>query len=338
MSEINENQVLKNVSRSFYLSIRVLPKPMRRPVGIAYLLARAADSITDSNLIDTKERGVYLQQLLDIVSREQACDSFCTEVTPFMTVPSEYKLLQNLPEITASFFQLDESDKKLVKYVVTTLINGMQMDLTIFNSNDRIIALKDAEALERYTYLVAGCVGEFWTKSAILHLPAIRHWDIRSQESLGVEFGKALQLTNILRDVAKDARLKRCYLPKTELDKMRLSTDLLLDKNNDRLFRPIIFKQIELTLQYYESAENYLIATPRSAIRLRLASIWPILIGLKTLGLIANKENFLDPQKNIKVQRQWVYSMLLRSLILVGSNRMLSRWIKKLKQDVYQKL
>jgi len=338
MNDINEDEVLKSVSRSFYLSIRILPKPMRRPVGIAYLLARAADSITDSNLIKTKERNLYLQQLLNIINQALSCDLFCSEVSPLMTDPSEFKLLQKLPEIIESFSQLEARDQKLVKNVVTTLISGMQMDLTTFYSNDEIIALKDTEALERYTYLVAGCVGEFWTKSAILHLPEISHWDIQSQENLGIEFGKALQLTNILRDVAKDARLKRCYLPETELTKIQLTTDLLLDKNNDHLFRPIIFKQIELALQYFESAENYLTATPRNAIRLRLASIWPILIGLKTLGLIANKENFLDPQKNIKVQRKWVYSMLLRSLILVGSNRMLSRWINNLKQDVYQKL
>ena len=40
--------LLKRVSRAFYLSIRVLPEPVRRPVGLAYLLARAADTIADT--------------------------------------------------------------------------------------------------------------------------------------------------------------------------------------------------------------------------------------------------------------------------------------------------
>ena len=39
--------VLKGVSRSFYLTLRILPKPLREPVGLAYLLARTADTITD---------------------------------------------------------------------------------------------------------------------------------------------------------------------------------------------------------------------------------------------------------------------------------------------------
>jgi farnesyl-diphosphate farnesyltransferase len=43
-----ETEVLKGVSRSFYLSLRLLPLPMRRAAGIAYLLARTSDTIADS--------------------------------------------------------------------------------------------------------------------------------------------------------------------------------------------------------------------------------------------------------------------------------------------------
>jgi len=39
--------VLKGVSRSFYLTLRVLPKKLREPIGLAYLLARTADTLTD---------------------------------------------------------------------------------------------------------------------------------------------------------------------------------------------------------------------------------------------------------------------------------------------------
>ncbi|MCI0869448.1 MAG: squalene/phytoene synthase family protein, partial [Chloroflexi bacterium] len=43
--------LLKGVSRSFYLTLRVLPGGIREPVGLAYLLARAADTIADTTLI-----------------------------------------------------------------------------------------------------------------------------------------------------------------------------------------------------------------------------------------------------------------------------------------------
>jgi len=339
MTQNNLNQILKLVSRSFYLSIRILPLPMRNPIGIAYLLARAADSMTDSDHMNTQERKNYLQELLILMSQysPDQCKVFSHTLTPLISDPGEFKLIQFLPEILTGFHDLENKDKKLVQEVVTTLIKGMQKDLNTFHPGEEIIALENQQALEEYTYLVAGCVGEFWTKTAIIHMPSVTHWNTKNQSKLGIEFGKALQLTNILRDIAKDAQLGRCYLPHDILKTKDLNTSQLLNKNNDDLFRPIIFQLLEQSLKYYESAENYLTSTPRYNLRLRLASIWPILIGLKTLELIAYKENFLDPDRNIKVSRKWVYSMLLRSILIVGSNKLLKLWIYKLKHNIRNK-
>jgi len=339
MAQTDLNDILKRVSRSFYLSIRILPTPMRRPVGIAYLLARAADSMTDSDQIASQARTDYLQELLTLISQasQDQSNKLSKTLMPLINDPGEYKLIQCLPEIIDCFHQLGNKDKALVQDVVKTLVQGMQNDLNIFNSETHIIALKDQQCLEKYTYLVAGCVGEFWTKTAIAHMPSISHWNTHSQSNLGIEFGKALQLTNILRDIAKDAKLGRCYLPQEDLDALKLETSQLLNKENDNLFRPIIYKYLEQALKYFESAESYLLSTPRTNIRLRLASIWPILIGLKTLELLANKENYLDPDKNIKVQRKWVYSMLLRSILIVGSNSLLKSWIHSIKKHIQHK-
>ena len=327
----NFNQTLKQVSRSFYLSIRVLPKPMQKPVGIAYLLARAADSITDSDKIVREVRGQYLVNMLNLMSHQNLDETqnFSRKLAPLMSDPGEKKLMLCLAGVVNNYYLLETSDKTEVLSVVTTLIKGMQMDLAVFYQQDQITALKDQSSLEEYTYLVAGCVGEFWTKTAINHLPSLSHWQADTQTKMGIEFGKALQLTNILRDIAKDARLGRCYLPASALKEHQLTTKQLLDKQNDHLFRPIIDHQLTLALAYFKSAENYLMSTPRTEIRLRLASIWPILIGLKTLELIANKENFLDQNHTIKVKRNWVYRMLICSLFIVGSNTLLSLWIRR---------
>src|SRR2546430_17549514 len=54
------SELLKRVSRSFYLSLAVLPASVRRILGLAYLFARAADTIADSRLIDRQERTTHL--------------------------------------------------------------------------------------------------------------------------------------------------------------------------------------------------------------------------------------------------------------------------------------
>src|ERR1700710_382709 len=58
--------LLKGVSRSFYLTLRVLPVGMRDPIGLAYLLARAADTIADTSLITPGQR---LELLLSVSSQ-----------------------------------------------------------------------------------------------------------------------------------------------------------------------------------------------------------------------------------------------------------------------------
>ena len=56
-----------------------------------------------------------------------------------------------------------------------------------------MVALSSVDDLDRYTYLVAGCVGEFWTDITAAHTPALRKWDRVHMSKLGVRFGKALQ-------------------------------------------------------------------------------------------------------------------------------------------------
>jgi len=327
------NAVLKTVSRSFYLSMRVLPKAMRDPIAIAYLLARAADTLADTATIPTSERLALLLNFKTILNdpnttQNLSLNTFVNSVNH----AGEQKLLNELPAVFTAYQNLSPMDLNEVKKVVNTLTTGMENDLQYFTKTNKIKALTDDEALEDYTYHVAGCVGEFWTTLSIIHTPSLSHWQKEKMSQTGIEFGKALQLTNILRDISKDAALSRCYLPATDLQTHDLNTAMLLDKNNNSDFKPIVTKWLKQADLYFDSAENYLLSIPRSCLRLRLAALWPILIGLATLKRIREKENFLDADTNVKVERKWVYKMLILSIPAAFSNTLLRYWVKSLKQ------
>ena len=66
---------------------------------------------------------------------------------------------------------------------------------------------------------------------------------------------------------------------------------------------------------------------PRSAVRLRLACLWPILIGLETLALLVENDAWLDPARVSKVNRNSVYRVLWRSTALVMSDGALRNWM-----------
>ena len=126
---------------------------------------------------------------------------------------------------------LASGDRAEVRAVLATLTSGMILDLTRFPGEDGagLAALETLEELDHYTYLVAGCVGPFWTSLHVAHRPRLGRWDVREMGALGVRFGKALQLTNVLRDVPADLRHGRCYLPARELGALGLAPADLLD-------------------------------------------------------------------------------------------------------------
>jgi farnesyl-diphosphate farnesyltransferase len=332
-------EVLRGVSRSFYLTLRVLPSDLREPVGLAYLLARAADTVADTRLISPGDRLGHLLAFRDQVkgpARLEALRQLEMALTDKQSRPAERELLTRLPAAFSMLEASPEPDRALVRSVVVALTRGMETDLTTFPAEDsgRIAAFDDDAALDRYTYDVAGCVGEFWTAITMAHVPSLKAWDGERMARTGVAFGKALQLTNVLRDVPKDLRIGRCYLPRAGLSGVGLSPEELLDPSNGVRARPVLEAWIETALGHYAAAEEYLLAIPRRCVRLRLAVLWPILIGLATLARLARNQRWLDPAHPSRVSRGWVYQTMALSWPGARSNRLLRAWIGHLRQRV----
>ncbi len=325
--------VLKGVSRSFYLTLRVLPKAVREPIGLAYLLARAADTLADTTVLPGEQRLAQLHKFKAFVAQPDPTAD-CVEIQFVLQGrlqnQDEQRLLALLPQLLALLARQSEQDQTLIRQVIATLTDGMVFDLNTFPAEGRgeIKALQVQDELDRYTYRVAGCVGEFWTQISMAHVTALSHWDNHRLTEWGVCFGQGLQMTNILRDLPCDLRLGRCYLPHAWLDQQQLSVEQLLDKSNSELARPLLQQGIGLALQKFEAAQDYLLAIPRHCIRLRLAALWPLMIGLGTLAKLATSHHWLDVDARIKVDRHWVYKMILKSLLMVTSNTLLRGWIK----------
>lgn len=342
--------LLKGVSRSFYLSLRILPGGPREPAGLAYLLARAADTIADTRTLPPEQRLTALQTF-----RRRIAGPADGGELPTLTVgldataatPGEAALLDALPDALALLDALPAADRQLVRQVVDTLIQGMEFDLTRFPSEVSppefpgpefpipIAALENAAELDRYVYLVAGCVGEFWTALCRRHDAALAGWDAGGMAALGVQFGKALQLTNVLRDVPRDLRMGRCYLPLDELTAAGLTPAALLLPPNSAPARPLLRRWLLTALEHFEAAEVYLLAIPRRRVRLRLAAYWPLALGLMTLALLARRPaDWLDSQRPARVRRRQVYALLLRSLLIAPSDTLLRRRLRQLRRRV----
>jgi len=332
------SDLLKRVSRSFYLSLVILPRSVRAPVGLAYLFARAADTIADTRLISREERLSHLEALRaelvdEAQSRLEGIIRACTGPNPHT---GERELLRRLPDCFARYRKLDKADRERVQTLLLTITEGMKFDLRTFPGEDegRLVALESRQELDRYTYLIAGSVGEFWTEVHAAHRRRLAGWDIPAMKMRGVSFGKGLQLTNVLRDLARDLRTGRCYLPRDELAGLGLEPADLLNPAASSRARPLIQELLALTLEYYDAGWAYTLAIPLGEWRMRLACAWPLLIGLRTLALVARGPSLLDPASVVKISRPAVYAILAGSFALVWSDSLLAAEARRLRARI----
>ena len=201
--------------------------------------------------------------------------------------------------------------------MLQTITSGQELDLRRFGgaSAHAIVALRTDAELDDYTYRVAGCVGEFWTRLCLAHLFPQAAFDKTLLLANGVRFGKGLQLVNILRDLPADLRRGCCYLPADALAPLSLSPADLLDPANEPRLRPLYNGYLDRADGHLLAGWAYTNALPRRAVRLRLACSWPILIGRETLQLLRTG-NVLDPRQRIKISRRRVRRLRLRSVLL----------------------
>jgi farnesyl-diphosphate farnesyltransferase len=332
--------LLRQVSRTFYLSLAILARPLREPLGLAYLLARAADTVADTRLVARAERMHHLQTLRHAYAGRSAdIETVTLACAPHQSHDAERRLLERVDAVLAAVAALPDDDRARVRAVLTTITDGMLFDLARFPGEDAhgLAALETLESLDHYTYLVAGCVGEFWTDIHLAHRPRLAGWDAATMRATGVRFGKALQMTNVLRDVPSDLSHGRCYLPSRELAALGLAPADLLEAAGAARARPLLRRLLGIALAHYNAAWTYTLAIPRREWRMRLACTWPLLIGQATLEAIAAHPNPFASAP-VKIARADVRAMLAGSTLTVWSNRALaagaSRWRARLSSQI----
>ncbi|MGA9780019.1 MAG: phytoene/squalene synthase family protein [Limisphaerales bacterium] len=310
-------ELLKATSRSFYLTLRVLPARVRPQIGLAYLLARTTDTIADTEIVLLAQRLDALQQLRQRILGKSSAPLNFGGLAQQQALPAERLLLEKVEASLALLQKLSPADLQRVRSVLDIIIGGQQLDLERFAgaSAENIIALKSAIELDDYTYRVAGCVGEFWTQVCRAHL--FPRAELEDAQLFGdsIRFGKGLQLVNILRDLPADLRKGRCYLPSLEVDQAGLMPSVLLSPVNESRFRPFYHRYLDLAESHLQAGWNYTRSLPRGQMRVRLACAWPILIGAKTIGRL-RAANVLELRQGVKISRGEVRGILLRSALL----------------------
>jgi farnesyl-diphosphate farnesyltransferase len=321
-------QLLASVSRSFYLTLKALPKELREPLSLAYLLARTADTIADTAAVPAEVRLSCLSQYHDLIqqpdtSQQQALAELITrDFVQNQSDEAERRLMQRFEEGLSWLRTMQGASLKAIQQVLARIIHGQTLDIQRFPSDGTLRCLQSAEELDEYTWLVAGCVGEFWTEMCALEKPTSLDpaVSVEQMKTWGAGLGKGLQLINILRDIGEDLHDGRCYLPGHP------AAEVLA---NPRLLEPTWNQWLTTCLQHLECGLHYVQHVADG--KLRYATALPLLLGAKTLTRM-KAASWEDLQKGIKISRLDVAIILAEAAIACRSPEGVSKLFKRLIQ------
>jgi farnesyl-diphosphate farnesyltransferase len=325
--------VLRSVSRSFFLSLRILPGALREPLSLAYLLARATDTIADTPEPPVALRMDALARLAAAIqgtAGKETAAQLRESFAPLQRNEAERTLIERLPALLDWLNELQASDRDEVRSVLEKISRGQRLDLERFDASSTststrtsIKALTTAAELDEYTYLVAGCVGEFWTRLCFAHVKNFSERSASEMRELGVRYGQGLQLINILRDAGDDLRHGRCYFPADELQALGISAGEILSDSARVL--PVVEQWRKKAERGVEAGIEYACAIRNR--RVRFATALPALIGARTLSLLHDAGVDAFAQR-VKVSRAEVRKMISASVL--ASPQSLRRTFEKL--------
>jgi farnesyl-diphosphate farnesyltransferase len=325
--------LLRSTSRSFYLSLRFLPEATRFHVALAYGLARAADTIADCDTVAASEREEWLVAL-----QARLTDPGHTRIDAVGQHlrggnAAERTLLQKLPVLMSLFDAETDRDRGRTAVLLDTLVAGMRLDLAWFGApGEGVRALATAAELERYCFHVAGVVGGYWTDIHADHLPAVAP-HAATLRPLGVRYGHALQLVNVLRDLPADLRRGRCYLPADLLASAGLTPDALRTGAPQPQLMPLWHRLLDDALTDFARGLEFVTGLPKREARLRWCSLLPLVFGVATIGLLRRLANPLDASTVRKVGRAEIYRLMAQAGVDLASNRLLVAWYRALEAE-----
>ena len=261
-------------SSSFYAAMRILPREQRQAMYEIYAFCRAVDDIADDGGDRTK-RLAQLEQW-----RRDIDDIYAGKQPPH---------LANLAQAARSF--------RLQKHDFLAIVDGMEMDVR----GD--IRAPDLATLDLYCDRVASAVGRL----------SVRVFGMPEKEGLDLAYhlGRALQLTNTLRDIDEDAGIGRLYLPSDFLTTAGITSS----DPQTVLVQPTLGSACTavaaLAAQHFEKADAIMATSPRAVVRA------PRIMGeaykriLK--GLIAR--GWAAPRVRVKLGKREFAQVLLRSYV-----------------------
>lgn len=290
-----QKAILSSVSRTFALTIPLLPPIIEKVVGNTYLLCRIVDTIEDAAELTPEAKKNLSALFLDVVLERAPVESFvepCLDALKNYSNHDELDLIAHTPTVLRILHTCSRHDQEAVSRCVSIMSEGMSR----FHGRQTEAGLKDLSEFEDYCYVVAGVVGELLT-SIFRHYSPQFSKNIQGHENLAIAFGQALQMTNILKDSPEDRARGVSWKP-ANLSQLDL---------------------LQIAYQKLSDSLTYILLIPKEEVGMRRFCLLAFGLAVLTLDKLAARDHF-EQQEDIKLSRNTVWLFYGFTKIAAGSN------------------
>ena len=293
-----QKAILGSVSRTFALTIPLLPPSIEKVVGNTYLLCRIVDTIEDAAVLSAQTKQSLSALFLDAVLEKTPVENFvqpCLDALKNYSNQDELDLIAHTPTVLRILHTCSSNDQQAVSRCVSIMSEGM----SYFHGKQNQAGLRDLAEFEQYCYVVAGVVGELLTTVFSNHSHAFKE-KMAGHEDLAIAFGQALQMTNILKDSPEDKARGVSWKPSnvSQVDLLKISYQKLQD------------------------SLNYILLIPRQEQGMRRFCFLAFGLAVMTLSKIANRKEF-EHKDEVKLSRNAVMSFYGFTQWAVKSDRLM---------------
>ncbi len=308
------------MSRTFALTIPVLPERLAQVVANAYLVCRLADTIEDDVGLDHRRKSEFHRRLVAIVRGEEPAELFTAELLPLLssrTSADERELVAG----TATVIRVTASFSAAERLALTRCVSIMCAGMPEFQRRKSSRGLKDIAEMNDYCYVVAGVVGEMLTELFCVHCSELQP---RRDEMmrLAVSFGQGLQMTNILKDIWDDRQAGTCWLPRSVFNGGDFDLERLDESHGSDSFRDGLQELIGIAHWHLRGALEYTSFIPPGESGLRKFCLWAIGFAVLTLRKIHAHTDFASGQR-VKISRSSVRATIFVTNMALGNDSVL---------------
>ncbi|MDE0350470.1 MAG: squalene/phytoene synthase family protein [Gammaproteobacteria bacterium] len=312
-----QERLLAGVSETFARTIPELPQPLRAAMTNFYMLLKVADVVEDSPVLEPERKRRLLGQYVEVVDGHARPEAFTHALLPAISegaTVAELDLVANTGTLLAITNGLGDTSRDAIKRCARVTSGAMAEFCDTGPSG-----LASMGELDRYCYLTSGVAGETITDLLCDYSIAIA----RRREpmyDLSRDFGRAVQLVNILRDRWEDRERGVCWLPR---DVFGGGPDPLSDVSA-REFQEAVLGLTRLARRYLAAALDFTLMIPRHETGVRRFLLWSLGAMLVVARRIAANPGFRSVDE-VSVHRD-IRAVVAASSLAVRSDRAL-RWM-----------